>query len=301
LSQDAKNDLEEIKMYNLKNAEQINYELSSLPKAVEKNIFVSGKTLPEKKYKAIEVDGEVVSIPSDHYNLVQHETAFRPIIEGLTMRGVHDFKFSLFANHKRAWLNVLVGNGYDGVSFGFRAMNSFDRSTAISFGLNSFVKNKTIEIVGYRQVCSNGMIVRVPLENAEFVREEEVVKIKSLLNKTMRIRHTSSADKLLEELQFTVEAFLLMKNPLQRIIEKAEMTKLDREQAEKLVEKYVGRRRLDKIMNQYGMEEQTLWGLYNSITYLASHTNTLNKATKFNSMLEKASNLLEQEITVPTF
>jgi hypothetical protein len=297
-------------MYELKSGEQINLALSQLPLAIEKAVFVPDhknletgrwKLRREKDYKAIEVDGEIVSIPSKHYHLVQHEQAFRPIIEGLTLRGVENFKFSLFANHRRAWLNVFVGNGYDSVNFGFRALNSFDRSTAITFGLSSFIKNKTIELVGYRQVCSNGMIVRVPLNNAEFVREEEVTKITQLLNKRMKIRHSLQADAMLEELQFTVEGFLLMKNPLERIIKKAQMTPLLIDQALELIEKYVGKRKQDRILSQFGKEEQTLWGLYNAMTFIASHTETFNKATKFNTSLEKAATMLEVELTTPSF
>lgn len=294
-------------MYKLKTASEINYALASLPKAIEKPVFTGIKNnlketwtmRKQNHFKAIEVEGKTVAIPSNHYQLVQHEEAFRPIIEGLTLRGVEDFKFSLFANHKKAWLNIFVSEGTDSIRYGFRAQNSFDRTTSINVGIRSyFLKNRVVEIVGYRQVCSNGMVVRVNLDEAEFVREEERGEILELLKKQVKIKHNSLAEARLEELQYTVEAFLLMKNPLKRIVDKAQSIELYKDQAEEIIEKYIGKRKLDKVMEQYGREEETLWGLFNSITFIASHTKVFEKATKFNTMIDKAATMLEEEIKV---
>ena len=112
-------------------------------------------------------------------------------------------------------------------------------------------------------------------------------------------RHNSLAEAKLEELQYTVEAFLLMKNPLRRIIEKAQSIEMHKEKAEELIEKYIGKRKLDKVMEQYGNEERTLWGLFNAVTFIASRGFEKNEvARKFNTVLEKAATMLEEEIKV---
>lgn len=288
----------------LKNLSEINVELSQIPRAIEMPVYVGtsphqANATPQVKYqkdlKAIIVDGKTVAVMSDHYETVQHEDAFRPVLEGLAMRQV-DYKYALFANHRRAWLNIYVGEGADTIRFGFRITNSLDGTTKVRYGLSEFQHTKVLELVGYRQVCSNGMIIKVNLENAEIVKLEEKEKFNALLEQHKSYRHSKGVNQKIEEVQYIVEAFLLMKNPLQRIVEKAKNINLELEKAKEIIEKYVGKRKLDKILTRYGFEEQTLWGLYNAATFVASHRDIL-KATKFNTELQKAATMLEQELS----
>lgn len=286
-----------MKMLELKQAEEINREIAQIPEAYREDICVGLKEVPEKDFKAIVVDNKVQAVVSDHYKLVQHREAFRPVIEGLTLRGIDKFNFSLWGNHRRAWLNIFVGEGFDTVKYGFRITNSVDRSTSVRYGLSAFSESQVLELVGYRQVCSNGMIVRVNLADAEIVKLEERIKIEQQLKQKIAFKHQGDMDKKFEEVQYIVEAFLLLEKPLERIIKKAQSKSLIIEQAKDFIKRYVGERKLDKIMELYGHEEQTLWGLYNAMTFYYSHRETL-KATKLNTGLQKAAQMLEQELTV---
>lgn len=283
----------------LKNISQINTEIAKLPIAVLEPVVVNG--VERKQFKAVRVTNAensfdtIAAITSDHYKLVQHHEAFKPVLEGLAMRNAN-YNFALVANHKKAWLNVFVGNGYDSVKYGFRVVNSFDRSTSIRYGLSAFTQTKILELVGYRQVCSNGMVVRVDLANAEFVKVEERTQIEHLLARKIAIRHQGDVNAKLEEVQFVVEAFLLLEKPLERIIKKAEKFEITLEKAEEFIKKYVGRRKLDKILTQFGKEDQPLWGLYNAVTFIASHT-LADIPIKQNTLIEKAATMLERELT----
>jgi hypothetical protein len=295
-----------VKMYNhwvLQPAENVNAAIAALPIATEKKIYDELGNV-EENWKRIEVDGVTVDIPSKHYVLKQHEQAFRPVIEGLTVSGVENFEFSLWNTRKRAHLAVFVGELEDGVKFGFKVTNSFDRSLAIHFGAKAYQQQKSVEIVerdhvlvwGIRQVCTNGMTMRIPLKTCKYLDTQEVVKIKDLLKMKGRILHVGNdVDKKLESMQYVVEAFTLLKNPLNMMIIDAQNFHLNPIEARELILKYVGKRRMDKYLELWGQEEKTLWGLYNSITFLASHSIEF-KSTLREGLLTKAANLLEGEL-----
>lgn len=77
-------------------ASQINSAIASLPRAELKQITpTDGEYI--KNFRAVKVrmqsgKTEFVNCPTNRYTVVQHEDAFRPIIEGLTQAGVKDFK-----------------------------------------------------------------------------------------------------------------------------------------------------------------------------------------------------------------
>jgi hypothetical protein len=238
----------------------------------------------------------VVGVPTTKYHLVQHEKAFRPLIEGLTQAGIKDFKFVTWASHSRAELQIYVGKpGFDSVQLGFKCSNSFDRSTTIQYGIKMSQVDSYIEIVGYRQVCSNGMIVRVPIANAEFVRPELVVKLKKMLfDQKAKIRHNSLAEERMLSIQYAVEAVALLAQPVEAMIKASIDKKLTREEIEGIVAKHITKRYRQRIID--GVEGDSLWDLYNSITYVASHDASIMDARR-TKILESAANLLMVEVT----
>jgi hypothetical protein len=173
--------------YSMRKAEEINTAIAELPRATEKAIHTDSTAI--ERFKAIEVTdhkgrSEIVQIPHKSYQVIQHDRAFRPIIEGLTQAGIHNYMFVMKSTHKRAEMQIYAtGTGYDTVSLGFSVLNSFDGSKALSYGFRVFGEQKTIELVGYRQVCSNGMKIRVPLENAEIVRPEPSFRLDEQIRK----------------------------------------------------------------------------------------------------------------------
>lgn len=295
-------------------AENINSALSSIPKAelwdiraVKANTDGTLAFRINPDMKPVVVGDEIVSVVSDRYKLVQHESAFRPIVEGLTVAGVQDFKFSLISRAKDAHLNIYfcdVEDDASGIRFGFRASNSVDGKSSLNYGFSTeryykekvLVTEQVVTVWGVRQVCSNGMVMRVPLEWHNVLKEEERTRLTKLLQETAKIRHMGAIEKKIEVMQFVTEAFVLLKNPIKRIIELArKFTIEDEEHAKKLIKKYIGKRMTDRILEQYNTEEgDSLWQLYNAVTFVASHSPMADRTRT--ALLEKSSLLLEKEL-----
>lgn len=301
-----------LKHYKMRPAEEINSAIADLPTATEMSLF-AGKPdigthdlVDVEPFKAIKVhmnSGKdagrdyFVACPSKRYKLVQHEKAFRPIIEGLTMAGLSQFGFLTVADERRAKLQIYAsGEGHDTVSIGFEVINSFDGSHAISYGFRQTREKSVIEIVGYRQVCSNGMKIRVPLDEAEFVRPEIKTEVEQLLKTNIAIQHTKNAERRIEAMQYIVEAMALLRAPVEAMIQKAQKwTWKDQEHYEQLIETHVGKRFKSKIEDQLQNESQDLWGLYNAMTHVASHDNEI-KDTARETILNKAANMMLIEL-----
>jgi hypothetical protein len=284
-------------------ASEVNAAFDSLPVAQELPLsyFSSSDepSIPVTSHKAIVVEKEVVACPSKDYVLVQHKEAFRPIIEGLTQAGKHDFKFSLWANHRRAFFDVLTSSGYDSVSYGFRVTNSFDAHSAIKYALESKYKGQpTLELVGYRQVCSNGMKIEVPLNEAEFVRLEERTKVMQLLRERAVINHMGDVKQKIESVQYVVEAMTVLQAPIERYIRKAQSWNVgDSLKVKQLIKAHVGKRLFDRVHSRFNLDNgKSLWDLYNAITYVASH-DKLSEVTN-NSLIDRASAMLN-EVMIP--
>ena len=76
----------------------------------------------------------------------------------------------------------------------------------------------------------------------------------------------------------------------------AKMHTVTNDDARKLILQYVGKRRLEVYMDLYSKEDATLWGLYNALTFYASHGNiTTSRREK---MISVAAEMLEKELIV---
>ena len=296
--------------YNLMELETINESMKNLPVAVEYDVVAfprdreAGLGIAVDKKKAIMVNGKCVAVLSKGYKTTQHAEAFHPIREGLALRNVN-YQYSLWSTDRLAKFAVYVGEANDGVKFGFRCINSFDGSSAIHFGFSAHRKIEELKIVeknhvlvwGYRQTCSNGMIMKIPLKTCKYLDAEKVTRIQTLLGIRSRIVHTGKVEEKLEAVQYTVEAFTLLKNPLDMMIMDAQNTQITAEMAQEMIGKYVTRRKMDKYLEAFGHEEKTLWGLYNALTAMASHDEGLTER-KREKMLERASTMLEEELMI---
>jgi hypothetical protein len=69
----------------------------------------------------------------------------------------------------------------------------------------------------------------------------------------------------------------------------------DREHLEKLIKTHVGKRYAQKIATRYALDkDESLWGLYNAITYVASHDEL--KAVSRDNLIDKAADMLNVEL-----
>lgn len=289
-------------------ASEINNAMSQLPTAEGCKIMAvsdEGKIVEEVPgFKAIRVTNSdnvthYVNVPSTRYQIVQHEEAFRPIVEALTQAGVHDFNFIMNATEKKANMQIYVGGeGYESVNVGFSVVNSFDGSHALNYGIKQTFTQSSLELVGYRQICSNGMKIKVPLAEAEIIRPEVVTRVKELFSEQTRILHTKTVFEKIEAIQYVVEAVSLLRQPVENMIKKAQQwTITDQLKLKEMIKLHVGRRFAARVNDAFGREDHNLWGLYNSMTYVASHDRDLSPTSR-DTLQTKAAEMLYQELKV---
>lgn len=290
-------------VYKLKEAELINPSLADLPKAELKPLAVEGADT--SAFKATVVKGKVIDCPTSKYRLIQHEQAFRPIIDGLTVSGVKDYAFTLWADEKRASLSIYIGESEDGVRFGFNAKNSFDRSSAVHYGMKSEKVQEEVQIVerehvlvwGHRKVCENGLVVKVPLKTTKYLDAITVKRVKELFSTSRSIRHMGDdIFSRIKSVQYLTEGILLLSKPIGMMIRDAQNIHLTQDEAKELLVRYEKRRRLDHYLELYGREEQTLWGLFNAITFFASHKEEGITHKAREKILMRAGDMLTAEL-----
>lgn len=298
--------MREINYYRMRPAEHINTALAELPKAEMLDIMALRMGGQEEipHFKAIRVweanKVHYVSCPTKQYVLVQHQDAFRPIIDGLTLAGFDHFKFLTWATPRKAQMQIFTTpEGIDTVSLGFFVTNSVDSNSCLRYGFELNKASKYIEVCGYRQICSNGMKVRVPLQDAEIIRVEEKLKVEKLMSEHTSLVHSGTIKAKIESMQYLTEALALLAKPVERMIKRAKRFSIeDESMLKELIKLHVGNRYKSRVLNAYEQEKGDLWGLYNAITYVASHDSTLKDSSR-ETLLNKAANMLTTEKLMP--
>lgn len=167
-----------------------------------------------------------------------------------------------------------------------------------------------IELVGFRQSCANGMKVRVPVAEAELalkskstpnfgvgsysirnvitdiwtesVQRETAVRLASTIT---NIKHTASAPELVKQQRQAVALMLAMRDPVRRLIERAEQaTYATPLEALDALSKVVGESKAKQIWHanrvrspefyvKFVRHESTMtaWDLYNAMTFYSTH------------------------------
>ena len=292
--------------------EQIKTVIENLPVAEKQELTTTTGALADN-FKAIVVNNKVVSVLTNKYRLVQHTEAFAPIISSLVYAGITNYNFAVTGDEKRVNLEIYTENARDdkdGVELGFRCLNTFDGRSSIKFDFKVNKAKRWVELVekdevtvwGFRQACKNGMMVKVPLAFERVVRAEERAEITELMTKAKNIAHfKTSVDNGLEEVKNIVQAMTLLRKPVERMIEMANQYSLKGVPSEDLlllIKKYVGKKMSKSIYEQFILDKEesnTLWGLYNAITNIATHRKGISQSTR-NKLFEKSADMLEAEI-----
>lgn len=286
-------------------------QLEKLPVARLKDLYATTFETPaiaehfEKiTDKAVYCMDQHVGTVSDQYVLVQHKDAFMPIVKALRESG-KQFEFNMWATPKKAFFGVLVGKALDGVAFGFRAQNSVDGSGSIKYGLkagqrtveHTIVEKEKVLVWTVRQICTNGATIKVPLKTEKYLDVETRIKFQSIVSEVRSIRHKGNVEARLKEVQYLVEAFLLLEQPLNRMIADAQKIQMDQEEIRRLFKKYVGKRMENTVWRDFAHDHKsqgTLWDAFNAITSVASH-NPLADGTR-EALLNKAADMLHDEL-----
>jgi hypothetical protein len=289
-------------------AADLNGALQALPKAQVtklRSVFGEEDSLsePVPNFNAIRVTdskGRVsyVNCPTPKYRLVQHWDAFRPMIDAMVQAGVQEFDWTLKQCPQWADLNIFVhGSGHDSVELGFRMSNSFDGNSGLIYGVNMNKSKRYVEVVGYREVCKNGMVAQVPLDAAEFVRPEIRKQVEGLLSSMTNIPHLSRAEDKIQRVKWTIEAVALLREPVEAMIKAGQDFKIaDPKVLERLVKAHVGSRFKKRVLEQYEKEASDLWGLFNAMTHVASHDPEIKVASR-ETLMQKAAQMLRVEVT----
>ena len=140
--------------------------------------------------------------------------------------------------------------------------------------------------------------IKPALAIADIVRQAQKSgkKLKDILSQRLSIRHDRNAEANLKTMQYVVEAYLLLRSPMEKMIKLAQEIKIgDIEAFESLMKKYVGKRKAEAIAEKYNTDAgDNLWHLYNAMTFIATHE-SLKESTR-NSLYEKAAVMLEREV-----
>jgi hypothetical protein len=298
-----------VSFFHLEGAQNLTEAIQTLPRAESRKVFIpSGNGLYDeaKNFQAIVVtenDGKqtIVNCPTKQYKHIQHDVALEPITEGMKLAGLSKFRFVLYYNAKFAKLQVYTQeNGYDSVCLGFSVINSFDSTSALKYGVRMDRKHQTMELVGYRQTCANGMKIKVPLDQADIIKQEIVEKVQTLIAGQERILHTKSAEDKIARIQYVVEALSLMHKPVEAYIKKAQDWKIeDNKKLMQLIKLHVGERYAERVAQRYmrdtDKEGRSLWSLYNAITFVSSHEPDLKVVSREN-LIDKAADMLNSEL-----
>jgi hypothetical protein len=290
----------------MRRANETKEVLDNIPTASLQTITATevGNIQNPKSMKGVIVDGKLVASVSKNYQLVQHKDAFKPVFDGLHQTGT-PYEFALFLDDVKASLNLFideVGDNGAGIKLGFRVVNSINGRGALRYAIKSqsITRTTTIELVGYRLACQNGMKIRVPLAEAEELRLEKKVveKVEELIRMATRIIHMGTETEMkqkLEAVKYMCEAMALLREPVGIIIKKAKDREVGEEDAKKLLSLYVGKRMSNRILEKFKEEGNTMWSLYNSITFVASHDCSV---PTMNGLINSSAQMLEKELFV---
>jgi hypothetical protein len=268
--------------------------LSELPRAELKEVYLGKeKTLePSRKACVNARTGELFEIVSDQYKMIQHADAFANVLDAA---GISEDK-AVFRYYKGT-AEMYVDTGAKitddalGISLGVKVWNSYDKSRGMGVQVKrtmnyTGIREKAIVLYGVRQICSNGMKIRVPLSalNAseldnmkpeEVVAQEEFIQITekqmaTLQNDTGYVRHKGNIDLKFESLLRTIRAST---NYIQTKINRAMDATMTQPEFVKFLADtmHLSERDMDKLIADYFKEKQTKWAAYNVITAHTTH------------------------------
>lgn len=295
---------------------------ASLQPVFCKNDLADGAQIAIPHKKAVVINGvPFETVSTSKYKLVQFSDAFKPVVE--TLAGVDlNIGINVGWNNDSAHLDCIIEDDVaDTVRLGFRVSTAHDaaHSIAYSFSAQKVQREKTgkqitktesremkdggsydfdskrggykyVELVGYRQVCSNGMKIRIPLEEAidAKIQGEESVSIKKMLtevwvedevrrqvqelvSQNVKIAHIGKVQEKIEAQKRMVEFMAILRSPVQRMIARAQNFKLSDQEAKLVLTAYLGDR-LGKDVHAKATEPlDSAWGVYNAMTSYATH------------------------------
>jgi len=258
------------------NLVQFEEEVKALDKPFEAEVFAQTheKVHEAHKFKAIMSKryGQVLSIVSQRYSIVQSQDVLNSVISALSKLGIHEVSGSLIEQKGRTYARILLpqyiteGDNDRAIQVGFLLVNSYDAT-----------KSLTLKAYAGRLVCTNGMILG------------------ETLGGSMIRKHVGNINYEVEEAVKSLIAQIVERSPyLTTLIQKAiESTYEDFEAMElELKELGFAKNLSEKILSriEYSSSKHSKWDLYNAITNFYSRKKISESGRIKN--LERAEQLL---------
>lgn len=281
--------------------EELKAQLNGLATAKERPVvyveeLADGTKMPVEApdHKAIinEKTGEIETIASKGYVIIQHRDAFGAVLDALvaSSNGAA-FKANVCEQNGRAWMTVVFSNmraddGMKGIELGIKVTNSYDKTCALKYsGTTKENDEGKFEFFGLRLECMNGMTVKVPIDFATLEVKDKadakvgdivgVEKVYQMEQKEVSsyIRHFGkNTEANVARVHQMIMALPIVAKRLEAQIKRVQAISLTSDEAAKrITELGFGERVAKRIAERFQLEEQTAWGLYNSITAYATH------------------------------
>ncbi len=266
---------------NLKSIDDLIDYAPTLDKAQSFEVYYpSGNESKFKVIKNLTTDEEVCTI-SKRYSILQHSDAITHILSGIQGAGITGS--GIVRNYGN---NVVVETYFDNLT-----IRDHSQDGHIQLGLmftNSF--NKSIgfnaEIMGWRQVCQNGMLATKLVPNAPEIH----------------FKHMGDVNRRISDaIKQTVEGLIKMEGSLLEIIDEARQEIIKFQGEENLIkfiaEKVGSERRAKQVIDIEHIElESSKWSLYNALTSYTSHTESLSYS-QYKKLHEEAQKILLSPIS----
>jgi hypothetical protein len=267
----------------------MNCKINELPRAEIVDLFYNdGDYKQIDKKKGVLQNEEIIATVSPYYHLVQHEDAFNLALKELEVP--QDNKLECSWHKGKARMRVFfdelkINDGKMGIDMAFEINNSYDGSTALGLSMKrNFLEKgeKHIVFYGLRQICSNGMKIKIPLsemlpQEIDKMKPENVIaeEKQDVLNQSQKefvgsVKHIGKdfGMKYKNLFEMAKIAIPIIEEKIKHAIEK---NITNEEFMLWLQDRMFTKKSIKGILERYDNQDENVWGAYNAITEYASH------------------------------
>lgn len=257
--------------------------LDKLPVASLQPVFLGNEKVEAEKSRAVVVEGQPVAFVSNHYTLVNHKDAFLEALNTMEVPLNDSTELAVYGKNGYASMRVMfdelmIDDGAEGIRMGFEIKNSIDKSACLGVEMKRKQQydgtGGTVTFFGLRQICSNGMKIKVPIADASF---------------SGKVKHMGS--NLLLKFQDLLNLARASIPMVEDLIKKSMLENISKEDfAKKLGQMGFSDKNIKLILREFD-DKKTIWEAYNSITFIASHK--IKSQAVADKLTDKAWDLME--------
>jgi hypothetical protein len=267
----------------------MNCKITELPRAEIVDLFYNDDGYKQiDKKKGVLQNEEIIATVSPYYHLVQHQDAFNLAIKELEVPKDSKIECSWYkgkASMRVFFEELKIDDGKMGINMAFEIKNSYDGSTALGLSVKrNFMEKgeKYITFYGLRQICSNGMKIKIPLsemlpQEVDRMKPEDVIaeEKQDILKQTEK-EFVGSVKHIGKDFGIKYENLFQMAKLAVPLIEEKIKYAMKKSITEVEFIKWLDKmnftqKAIKGILVRYKNQEDNVWGAYNSITEYSSH------------------------------